>query len=1134
MSLQFIMGPSGSGKSHYLYQNFIEQSELCPGQHFILLVPDQYNMQAQKDYIEASPKKGLLNVEILSFGRLAYRILEENGGMEKVILDEVGKSFVLRKVVEKCLPDLKVIGGQLKKVGYIEELKSAISEFAQYGIRPEDMDEILDKMGQKGSLFYKMKDLQIIYAEFQRYMEGNYITSEERMELLCELVGQSKLLCNSVIALDGFTGFTPIQKKLIRRLLTVSEKVMVSVAISEKEDPFVYRTPYQLFCLSKQTVTSLTEIAREEGVMLEEPVYLHNKPVYRFRENPALAFLSEHLFTTDRAKYEKKQDNICIRGAKSPREEVEAVAQQIRRMVRVDGYRYMEIAIVSPSMDTYGYLIDDIFADYDIPLFMDSKRSILLNSFVEYLRSLLDMAEQNFTYESVFRYLRTGMTGFATDEIDRLENYIRATGIRGYKKWQEPWMRTTRSVDETDLVLLNQVRSRFIEDIDETMEVLKRRHKTVRDITSALHALFMKDGLQQRVKDYELHFANEGKAVLAKEYAQIYRIIMDLFDQFVTLLGEEKLSLREYCELLDAGLSYAKVGTIPPTLDSVVVGDIERSRLPEVKVLFLLGMNDVNVPGNAENGGFISDYDRQQMADIQVQLAPTAKEKTYIQKFYLYLVMSKPSEKLYISYSRVSSDGKAIRPSYVIGNIKRLYPLLEEQWEDLPEKEWTARGGMKYLVQGLQQKGLGLTDEWKEVFRWYKQEPVWREKVEQILTAAYYRKPEDRLTEEVARKLYGSILRNSVSRLEKFMSCAYAHFLTYGLQLQEREEASFRAMDFGNVFHKALELFSRKVEKEGYTWQNIPDEIRQELIEESVDESTLSFQGSALFESARESYAVTRIRRMLYRTIWALSYQLEQGDFTPDGYEVRFKRSFPLFEDCSMQLGGVIDRLDVCMTDDKVYVKIIDYKTGSKEFDISSLYHGLQMQLITYLTVAMEMQKDRWPDKEIIPSGIMYYQINDPLVTDVNDTLKEEEEMLKKLKPNGLINSQIDNVYHLDRGIGSSSLVVPAGLNKDGTLAKRSKAIGTPQWHLLMDYSKQQLHTIGSKIMQGDISIAPYIQKEKSGCAYCPYVTVCKFDEKIPGYRYRNLTTLSMEEVLENMREEEKTWESNSQQNNKK
>ncbi len=1120
MSLQFVMGPSGSGKSHYLYQNFIEQSELHPEKHFILLVPDQYNMQAQKDYIQASPRKGLLNVEILSFGRLAHRILEENGGMDRVILDEVGKTFVLRKVVEKCLPNLKVISGQVKKIGYIDELKSAISEFAQYGIRPEDMDTILERMEQGTSLFYKMKDLQLIYAGFQEYMQGEYITGEERMEILCELAMQSKLLRDSVIALDGFTGFTPIQKKLIRRLFSVSEKVMVSVEIGKKEEPFIYRHPYQLFALSKQTVTSLVQIAKEEGIALEEPVYLNEALEYRFQNNPAMAFLSEHLFVSGDAKYSEFQDNIKIRVATSPRQEVEAVARRIRRMVRTEAYRYRDIALVTPAMDTYSYLISEVFAEYDIPIFMDSKRSILLNSFVEYVRSLLDMVEQNFTYESVFRYLRTGMTGFTTDEVDRMENYVRATGIRGYKRWSEEWTRTTRMADEVELAMLNTLRSRFLAYIDETAEVLKRRHKTVKDITTALHALFIKNQLQQKVKEYEVYFANEGKAVLAKEYAQIYRIVMDLFDQFVTLLGEEKLSLREYCELLDAGLAYAKVGTIPPTLDSVVAGDIERSRLPEVKAVFLLGMNDAFVPGTNEKCGFISDYDREQMAQMNVELAPTAKEKVYIQKYYLHLIMSKPSKFLYISYCKVSSDGNAMRPSYVINQLKQMYPLMEELQDDEDIAEWTVQGGMRYLVRGLQQKSQGLSDEWKEVFRWYRQKEEWTAKVEQILTATSYCKPDDRLTEEVARKLYGNILRNSVSRLERFMSCAYNHFLAYGLQLQEREEASFRALDFGNVLHKALELYANKLKANDYSWNDVPDEVRETLIEESIDESTTAYQGSALFESARENYALERIKRMMYRTVWALSYQLEQGDFVPDGYEVSFKRSYPLFDDCSMQLRGVIDRMDVCVDGDKVYVKVIDYKTGPTTFDISSLYQGLQMQLITYLDIAMQMQQDKWRDKEVIPSGIMYYLIKDPIIDDPNDALKEEENLLKELKPDGLLNSRLENIHHLDREIAGASLVMPAQENKDGTLSKRSKVINDLQWKKLLDYSAEQIRVIGTQIMKGDIDVAPYMKGDHSSCEKCKYKTICKFDERIAGFEYRNLSKMSMEEVLESIGEE--------------
>lgn len=1125
MSLQFILGPSGSGKSHYLYQNFIEQSEKHPEIRYILLVPDQYNLQAQKDYVKMSPRQGMLNVEILSFGRLAHSILEENGGIDKVLLDEVGKSFVIRKVVENCLPRLHVIGSQIKKVGYIEELKSAISEFAQYGIHPEDMGNILEKMEQKGSLYYKMKDLQTVYAGFQEYMQGAYITSEERMELLCEMAGQSKMLRNAVIALDGFTGFTLIQKKLLRTLLKVCAKVMVSVAIDGKEDPFVYKNPYELYGLSKQTVSALMKLAKEEQVGLEEAITFYQRPVYRLAKAPALEFLSEHMFTTTDVRYAETQENVQILSATNPRAEMELIASQIRNLVRTKGYRYRDIALVSPAMDTYASLIHEVFEDYGVPVFMDSKRSILLNSFVEYLRSFLEMVEQNFTYEGVFRYLRTGMTSLSVDDIDCLENYIRATGIRGYSRWQTEWTRTTRMVGETELIRMNEIRARLVEDIADTVEVLKRRHKTVRDITVALHQLFLKKEMQQKVKEYEVYFANEGKAVLAKEYSQIYRIVMDLFDQFVSLLGEEKLALREYCELLDAGLSYAKVGTIPPTLDRVMAGDMERSRLPEVKAVFLLGMNDVNIPGNTETTGFISDYDREQMAKLQVELAPTAKEKIFIQKFYLHMVMSKPSQLLCVSYSRVSSEGKAMRPSYVVHDLKRRFVRLTEKNETDFSIEWTHRGGIKALVRGLQQKSKGVSTEWKELLRWYKQQPQWQAKVEEILQASLYRKPEDALTQDVARKLYGNMLHNSVSRLEKFMSCAYAHFLSYGLRLQEREEASFQAMDFGNVFHKALELYATKLKKEGYTWASVPEDKRQIFVEESVDESTLALQGTALFESAREHYAITRIRRMMYRTVWALSYQLEQGDFEPDGYEVRFKRSFPLFEDCSMQLSGIIDRVDVCVEDEKVYVKVIDYKTGAKEFDISSLYHGLQMQLITYLTMAMQMQSDRWPNKEIIPSGVMYYQISDPIIQDPMDPEKEELELLKELRPNGLLNSRIENIYHLDREIGSSSSVVPAGMKKDGELTKHTKAIGENEWKMLMDYSTHKLCDIGMQIMRGDIRISPYMRKDKAGCGYCPYATICKFDERIPGYRYRELEVMDTEEVLERIGKEGETWE---------
>lgn len=1128
MSLQFIMGPSGSGKSHYLYQYMIEESEKHPEKQYILLVPEQYTMQATRDYIAASPKKGILNVDILSFGRLAYRVFEETGKNNKIVLDDVGKSLVLKKVAKKCEGELCVLGRNLQRIGYIEEVKSAISEFTQYEIKEEQLEELLSEMDGSSNFYYKMRDIATIYKEFRSYLEQKYITGEELLDVLCEALPDSTILRDSVIVLDGFTGFTPIQNRLIRELLLVCEKVMVSVTISGKENPYSYCHPYQLYALSKQTVTSLIRIAEEEKREIEEPVCFFEEPPYRVRKVSALQFLNANLFGYGDKKYEEQQEHIKVCVAKNPKEEIDFVAQKIRKLVRKEGYRYRDVAIVTPDLEVYGRQIESTFALYGLPVFMDLKRSILLNSFVEYIRSFLQMVEQNFSYESVFRYLRTGMTELRREEIDVLENYVIAAGVRGYSRWKETWTKTTGSVDEKELVRLNEWREQFVQRREDAFAVLKSRNKTVYDVTNALHTFLMKEGLQKKVKEQEEAFLETGELVLSKEYAQIYRIVIDLFDKFVELLGEERISLKEYCELLDAGLSQAKVGTIPPSLDQVVVGDMERTRIQEVKAVFLVGMNDVYIPGDLGNRGLISDADREQFEKHGLHLAPCAKEKIYTQKFYLYLLMAKPSEYLYLTYSKNTMDGKVLRPSYVIANIRQMFTKLsvQEISDSLEKREMTERTGISYLVRGIQKGSEGFDDAWKELYSWYKGQAKWQEKVEQILEAAFCRKPEESLTAEMARQLYGTLLKNSVTRLEKFASCAYAHFLTYGLGLAQREEFEFRTVDFGNIFHSALEHFSIKVQESEYEWINIPEEKQEEWLEASVQETVSEYENAAISDTARNSYVISRVKRMMRRTVWALIKQLQKGDFTPFGYEVTFddygelQTTRVMLEDGNeMVLRGKIDRIDICEDENHVYVKIIDYKTGSKSFDISDLYYGLQMQLVTYLAVAVEMQQKKHPDKEVLGAGVLYYQIKDPIVQEADDDVLELQ-ILKELRPDGLVNGNEEVIHYFDSSLEGESLVAPLKRVKSGEMSKTSKTIDAVNFKRMTDFAMKKIREIGTRMMSGDVEIAPYVQGNTSSCAYCPYKGVCKFDEKIPGYEYRVLEKLTKEEVMERWREE--------------
>ncbi len=1119
MSLQFIFGNSGSGKSRCLYENIIRESIEHSEKNYLVLVPEQFTMQTQKDLCLMHPRGGIMNIDVLSFGRLAHRVFEEVGQDGRTVLDDEGKNLILRKIAGNYEAELSVLKGHLKKQGYISEVKSVISEFTQYGVDIERLDEFMESVTPDSYLYYKLRDIRKVYEGFEEYLSERYITKEEMLDILSDAVPRSAILKGSVVAMDGFTGFTPVQDRLIGELLKVCDKVVITVEMDEREDPFVYRHPYQLFALSKQMVTSLVKIAHDAGTETEEPVCLYGKPPKRFEHNPEMAFLESELFRYSRRQYRAGETRameqggirdmgpISLHEARSPRAEAMYVAESIRYLVREKGYHYRDIAVITADMNVYADALEKACDTFGIPVFMDHKKSILLNAFVEYLRSLLAMAEQNFSYESVFRFLRTGMCGFTDDETDRMENYCLALGIKGYRKWQQAWVRRTAGTGEEELAKLNHLRVRFVEKIQDLVYILKQRGKTVRDVTLAVYSFIYSGKTQEKLALMEQRFQAEGELALAKEYAQVYRIVMDLFDKFVELLGDEKISLKEYCDLLDAGLEEAKVGVIPPSLDQVVIGDVERTRIRNIKALFFVGANDTLLPGNAGSRGLLSERDREQFQKKDIRLSPGPKEQAYTQKFYLYMNLTKPSELLYLSWSKVSGDGKSLRPAYLISDIRRLFPdirTIDEENRGMRDSEITRKTGILKVAAGVRDRRLGVSDEWKELYTWLKQDEKSGDAVKQILRAGFLKREYPKLNREQAAGLYPDRSRVSVTRLEQFASCAYAHFLSYGLRLSDREEYSFEALDLGNIAHQSLERLSRKADREHLNWSEMSEDKRNELIEESVEESVIDYGNTVLFSSARNEYMIGRIKRLMKRSVWALTKQLAGGDFVPGGYELKFS-------------GGKIDRIDICEDEDRVYVKVTDYKTGMKSFDITAMYHGLQMQLPVYLNAALDVEKRKFPEKEVIPAGIFYYRIQDPIVDRKESDEDVEKSILKELKLDGLVNGDEAVLSHLERDLTGASILIPVGKNKDGSLSKNSHALPGEVFEAVLDHIREKESGMKEEMYEGEAKAAPYELNGATGCDYCAYRDICGFDIRLEGCGYRRLEKLSMEDAVERM-----------------
>ncbi len=1096
MSLQFIIGGSGSGKSCYAYQNIIEQAGQHPEKFYYVIVPEQFTMQTQKTLVEMSPGKGILNIDILSFERLAYRVLEEVGGDSRTLLEETGKSMVLQKMVQQHGKELSYLGGQMRKTGYLDEVKSILSEFMQYDIQDSDVEEMIRDSADRTLLQMKLKDVSVLYQAFKGYLKDHYMTGEEVMDALEKALPFSGKLKNSVLLLDGYTGFTPIQMRVVGELLTVCEKVMVTVTMDAAESLTTRGKPYQLFYMSRQMLHGLSGLTRD----IEEPVLLKDVRKSRFAKAPALHFLEKNIFRYRKNVYKNSQDEICMFAAVNPLSEMEETARRIARLVRKKGCRYGEIAVITGNLEEYGKLARQVFEESGIPYFIDEKHTVLMNPFVEYFRAALEMAVQDFSYESVFRYLRCGMSCVIREEADLLENYVLALGIRGFKHWDEKWVRIYRGMPPESIQTLNEIRERFADETRELALSFKGGKKTVREYCTILYEFAVKSQVQQKLKDQEKKFRELGDKAMEKEYAQIYGIVMELLDSMVEILGDEVVNRQDFRQLLETGLTQAKVALIPPSMDQVLVGDMERTRLKDIRALFFVGVNEGNIPKNTSGGGILTELDREFFEEKGVQLAPGPKELMNMQRFYLYLNMTKPRELLCLSFCQSDSQGKALSPAFLVNNIQDMFPEMEiRQCGDLnnPMELLELPGiSMDYFLRELSGEAYQQNPVFQELYSWYLESPVYRTVVEKLVRAAFSERPSDQIGKAVAGILYGEISPYSATRLERYAACAFAHFLQYGLKVTERAEYEFRAMDMGNVMHMALEKFAVELRKEGLDWAELTEEERNQLIDSCLDQVSADYGNTILKSSARNEYMIERTRRILHRTVWALQEQLKHGDFRPEGFEVIFG-------------GGRIDRVDIMEEPEKnrVYVKVIDYKTGNTSFDLLALYHGLQLQLMIYLDGALQVEQRKYPDKEIVPAGVFYYNVKDPMIQEKihADVESVSSQMLKKLKMNGLVQADDDVSFRIDNTLSS----IPVSVNKDGSFSRRSSVASRKQFDALGAYVRQKICDIRESILDGNAAVEPYELGKKNACTYCAYSTVCGFDRKIPGYEFHRLPSFS-------------------------
>ena len=1088
MSVKFILGPTGEERSKLIYEHAVNAAS-DPEKKVLVIVPEQYTLDTQKGLINAHPCHALLNIDVVSFNRLAYKVLGKVGGGNTPIIRDSGKAMIIRKILKGHEKSLKFFAPKMRKKGLVGEMKSLISEFDQYGLSVDELEGLTARFEteKNSSLSKKLSDISLIFNEFHKEINERFITREELLDVLKRRLDETSYLKDSYLFFDGFTGFTTTQYRLLETLIRQASGVEISVTYdgdkihSSESDPM----SGNLFFMSDDFMNRVTDAAGNVNVKADE--YIFCKSNEKSKAENDLEFLKHNIFRKDAGKvtYDGKADGISIREAADAREEISLVINEIYDLTRNNGYRYRDIAVVTEDPEKYGDMAFKLMEHNGFPVFLDQRRSVSENPYIENIRALLRIIINGWTYENIFRFLKTGFSGIERASIDMLDNYCLATGINTKDRWKSEWTNPAKKIKKDtdgnrvafyDLELLNGYRQ-TVATLIEAQEKKIKKAGNVAEMADVLKGYLSSDMFNTEPGSLTERIAEKTDKIL---------------DEVTQLFGSEEASPDEFAEILDSAFEELSLGFIPPTVDCITIGDVDRTRLTNIKALFVVGVNDGVIPKSNSDSGILTQAERLKIAESDISLSPSNKDKAFIQRFYLYLLFTKPFDKLYISYAKKDLSGESIGPSYLIKNIRDMFPELKTQ---------------------------GVDEETKKSFQ------IWLPESRTVWT------PDDGatcLSPETATLLYGNELRGSVSSFERYAGCPFSYFLNSGLRLSPREIYDFNPADFGSVVHDVLKNVVSGCMNSRLDLDSINDsELEKIVLEETGKASEKYF---ILREGGRKSFTKRRIEELSLISARTIGKQLARGEFRPDLLEHSFilKRKLP--EGKKLIFNGMIDRVDTALSDSGLFVRVVDYKTGDQEFSLEKAYYGIQIQLINYLRAAVEEEKARNKGKDIIPAGMLYYNISNPLADESNEVLSDErieEEIISELKMTGVVSAENEAVSLTDSD-KTGAIVKSVGFGRSGELKASRNLFDSDKLKALSEFEAEKMDRMASEILRGNADINPLIDfKEKSddmggkntACYSCDFREVCNFSKDLKGVRYKNMKHMKEEEIWERIRD---------------
>ncbi len=1139
--LKIYYGDAGTDREKFIFD------QIDPRRKTILLVPDQSSLQTEQEALRRLGGGALMDLCVADFSSLGRRVVRETEGHDPSIIDKYGRHMLLTVLIERLDEELTVYRGQKGRNAFADQMNSMISEMKRYNVTPEALEEVLEQLKSRGTgnyLVLKLEDVLRIYRSYEETISGVYQDAEDYISYYADRIGRSSLVRGAEIWIYGFDTFTPKNLEVIGRLLQTAGSVSVVLTYEDGSSaPARARALTQggglgLFRLTDLMIRKLTEKARENG---------HETSL-----QPIAGYPRRNLWTR-KVSAEGSPRPITLVRASSIYTEAESAAAFIQGLVRDEGYRYSEIAVLCNDMDVRGRLLLRTFDRWDIPAFADRKRKVLHQPVVSFLLSFLDVLAAGWSEDGIIGMIKSGLPGFSDDDEAMLENYVKTFRIRG-SRWQKPFDRNTGDYTDEEMARLEEMRSFLVSVCDRAKDSIGRRN-TAKEKVRGLAAFLQEDfGITERIGALVERQQEMGLSEGAAETAQIWNAICGIFEQIIQVIGEEKISNGLLREMIMAGLESLEIGLVPVSRDSVIIGTLQRSRPGNIRALVVVGANAGLLPMDMSDEGLLSRREKEQLERMQLDFAGRERITQMEEQLAIYRMFSLPEDQLYVSFSQSDGEGAMLRPS-------ELFRVLQD-WQaevsgDLGERApldriASRKATVPYLADAMREKAARRDPFWQAVLDWYRENDP--EEISRLDRGSRFDNHREALGEAFADALYRgdrTALEVSASRLEKFSGCPFSHFVSYGLRAREERSFEVGGREIGDVYHQCLMEFSKEMQAKG-RWDSLTEEECRETVARILQGSAAGYR-EGLFESdAASRFRMERIREICGDIAWALTGQVRSGAIRQMYFEEPFGSGYagdrrtegrdggavagdgriwlpaidvPVGERL-VRIRGIIDRMDVIGTPDgEEAVRIVDYKTGNVAIAPEDFASGLKLQMMIYMDAALAQKSG---ESGLVPAGVFYFRISDFMIDGdkdkksvpaAEDAAGLERLMKKDYRMQGITVDDAGIILAMDEKMTGEkkeeSDVIPVKYDPGKGVfasASGSKLLSREEFEQLLEATNQQIRRICSELYRGDITARPKRQTKKdrdgnqfTACTYCDYRSICVFDTSIPGCRYEDV-----------------------------